>query len=513
MKKGKLFKTRISYRLITECERVVEMKTQTMSASIDAYRERVVNGPVGKTLLWLGLPLMIVQIVNISYNFADTYWLSMYSKIAYAAPRQIWPFFMFLNAVTQALSSANLALISQAIGGKDYDYARRVVSYYVSILLALNTGVALLFLLLGPFVFKYVMGVPEDLYEYVVTYARIISLDLLLSGLYIGYSTIFQAIGDTRTPSRAGIVSSLTNVVLDPLFIFGVRLNGATIIPEMGVAGAAWATVISRFAGFIVVLLILQKKYPFLIVKPSLRIERDWIVKSLKIGIPVALMMMSNSLAFMFQNRLINTYGAYVAAAAAIGFLLMDLADAALWGFTASVATMVGQAIGAGLEKRARSVAVKAMIYIGLASFTGSIIVYFTRSFFIDLFTDVPEIYREADLFVQWFAPTLAGFAIFFIGMSVGRGSGHTLYPTIVGIIRLWGIRIGLGYLVALGLGLGTLGIWMTMSLSNLVAGLMIIPWILRGNWVKGVVKKRIEVDQKPTVSTPLRLQRSSSPR
>jgi len=173
---------------------------------------------------------------------------------------------------------------------------------------------------------------------------------------------------------------------------------------------------------------------------------------------------------------------------------------------------MIGQAIGAGLEKRARSVAVKSVVYIGLASFTGSIIVYFTRSFFIDLFTDVPEIYREADLFVQWFAPTLAGFAVFFIGMSVGRGSGHTLYPTIVGIIRLWGIRIGLGYLVSLGLGWGTTGIWMTMSLSNLVAGLMIIPWILRGNWVKGVVKKRIEVDQKPTVSPPLRLQRSSSP-
>ncbi len=136
---------------------------------------------------------------------------------------------------------------------------------------------------------------------------------------------------------------------------------------------------------------------------------------------PVSLMMMSNSLAFMFQNRLINYFGAYVAAAAAIGFVLMDLADAALWGFTNSVATMVGQAIGAGLESRARSVAKKSALYIGFSSFIGSIIVYYTRGFFIDLFTDLPVVYSEADLFVQLFAPTLAFFAVFFVGMSIGR--------------------------------------------------------------------------------------------
>lgn len=465
---------------------------------VDKYRDRVLNGPVGKTLLWLGIPLMAVQLVNVSYNIADTYWLSRYSEIAYAAPRQIWPFFMFLNAIVHGVATANMALISQSIGARDYEYAKKIISYFMSTIMLVNTATTISFIVLGPLVFRYVMNTPPGLYNYVVVYASIISIDLFLSGIYISYGTMFQAMGDTRTPSRAGVVSAILNIILDPFFIFGLRIENLQILPSMGVAGAALATVISRFIGLIVVLSILYKRYPFLRPRFTVHIERDWLYRSVKIGMPVSLMMMSNSLAFMFQNRLINTFGEYVAAAAAIGFVLMDLADAALWGFTASVSTMVGQAIGAGFEKRARSVGKRALLYIGLSSFTGSLIVLFLRNQFISIFTNVPEIAIEADTFVQLFAPTLALFAVFFIGMAIGRGSGHTLYPTILGIFRLWGIRLGLGYVLAITIGLGTIGLWISMSLSNLIAGLLIIPWVLWGKWTTPVVKRQEQLITRP---------------
>lgn len=457
---------------------------------VESYRDKVLNGPVGKTLLWLGLPLMVVQLVNISYNIADTYWLSRYDPVAYAAPRQIWPFFMFLNAIVQGIASANMALISQSVGARDYDYTRKLIANFVSTIIILNTSTTICFLVAGPIVYKYVMTIPPGLYDFVMAYSRIIAFDLLLMGLYTSYSTILQALGDTRTPSRAGIISALLNIALDPFFIFGVNVGEISVIPSMGVTGAALATVLSRLIGFVVVMIILLKRYPFLRVKLTIRIDRDWVFKSVKIGAPVSFMMMSNSLAFMFQNRLINSFGEFVAAAAAIGFVLMDLADATLWGFTSAVATMVGQAIGAGLTKRARDVGIKAMTYIGLSSFVGSMFVLFLRRYFISLFTSVPMIVSEADLFVMIFAPTLAFFAIFFIGMSIGRGSGHTLYPTAVGIIRLWLVRIGIGYALSMIVGLGTLGLWLAMSFSNLASGAMIIPWIFRGNWTTPVVKK-----------------------
>jgi len=460
---------------------------QKDSLLIDKYRDKILNGPIGRTLFWLGLPLMVVQLVNVSYNVADTYWLSRYSEVAYAAPRQIWPFFMIVSAFTHGLSTANTAIISQAIGAREYEYARRIISYFASTMLLTGFSLSLLFLALGPYVYKYLMTTPQEIYGYTVEYSRVISLDLLLSSVYLSYSTVLQAIGDTRTPSRAGVLSSLLNIVLDPFFIFGVRAGDLVVIPSLGVAGAAWATVVSRFVGVLVILRVITGKYPFMIVRPSLSIERSWLLKSISIGAPVSLMMASNSLAFIFQNRLVNSFGAYVAAAAAIGFVLMDLADAALWGLTMAIATMVGQAIGAGLGRRARDVAKNSMLYIGASVFAGSMLILALRGHFISVFTSVPSIFNEADKFITYLAPTLALFAVFFVGMSVGRGSGHTLYPTLVGVFRLWVIRILVGYILAFKLAMGTTGLWLSMSLSNLFAGLLIVPWILRGGWTKRV--------------------------
>ena len=468
--------------------------------SIGKYRERVLNGPIGRTLLWLGTPLMIVQLIHLSYNITDAFWLSKYSSVAYATPRQVWPFFMFINAIAQGIAAANMAIISQYVGARDYESTRRAVSYFVSTMLFINSLAVLIFYVTRPLVFTYIIATPPELYEYVMSYSSIITLDLLLAAFTASYGTIFQAIGDTRTPSKIGVISSVMNVVLDPIFIFGVEISGLIIIPATGVTGAALATVLSRLVGFLILLTILRKKYGYITPHFTLHINREWFKTTIKAGIPVMLMMMSNSLAFMFQNRLINAFGVYVAAAAAIGFLLMDLADTALWGFTFAVSTMIGQAIGAGLEERARSVALRSMLYIGISTMLGSLLVLITREWFISAFTSVPEIAREADLFVMTFAPTLAFFAVFFIGISIGRGSGHTTYPTLVGTLRLWVLRIGLGYFLAFIFDMKTLGLWIAMALSNLIAGLAVIPWALRGAWTKPIVKVRVQVVERTTL-------------
>lgn len=462
--------------------------------SIAAYREKVLNGPIGKTMLWLGIPLMVFQLVNVSYNLADAYWLSKYSEYAYAAPRQVWPFFMFINAIAQGLAAANMALISQAIGAKDYEYAKQAVSYFITATLLINSLAAFIFYIARPWIFTYIIATPPEIYPHVMDYSAIIALDLLLAAFTISYGTIFQAAGDTRTPSRIGLVSSLLNIVLDPFFISGLGIGSTAVLPAMGAAGAAIATVLSRLVGFIILLRVVRRRFPELTPRLTLKVEREWIVKSFKIGTPVSLMMMTNSLAFMVQNRLINLLGAHVASAAAIGFIIMDLADAALWGFTTAVSTMTGQAIGAGLERRARAVASRAMLYIGLATTGGVLVVYPLRIVLIQAFTSTTAVIVEADSFIKIFMPSLPFFAIFFIGMAVGRGSGHTLYPTVLGIVRLWIVRIALGYVLAYTAGIGSTGLWLAMSLSNFVAGLAIIPWILNGKWTTPVIRKKLSL-------------------
>ncbi|MEM0086207.1 MAG: MATE family efflux transporter, partial [Zestosphaera sp.] len=178
-----------------------------------------------------------------------------------------------------------------------------------------------------------------------------------------------------------------------------------------------------------------------------------------------------------------------VSAAFAIGFIIMDLADAIMWGLTMPVAIMVGQNLGAGNMSRSREIAYKSSLTIASLTALGALAVFLIRSQLISVFTSDTAIFEEALRFLETFVFSLPFFTMFFVGMSVGRGSGHTTVPTVLGVIRLWGIRIGLGYFLAYISGLQSYGIWLAMALSNVVGGLGSVAWIKFGNWTKPIIR------------------------
>ncbi|MBS7637712.1 hypothetical protein KEJ49_02315 [Candidatus Bathyarchaeota archaeon] len=139
---------------------------------------------------------------------------------------------------------------------------------------------------------------------------------------------------------------------------------------------------------------------------------------------------------------------------------------------------------------RAREISYKtALLLFGLVA-VGSGLVYPVRVTLVGAFAQDPKIIAEAELFLRTLLPTLPFFGIFMIAMSTGRGSGHTTFPTLIGILKLWAVRVGLGYLLAFPMGMGTLGAWLAISLSNIVGGATAIIWIKYGGWAKAVIKK-----------------------
>ncbi|MEM4936290.1 MAG: MATE family efflux transporter, partial [Sulfolobales archaeon] len=197
----------------------------------------------------------------------------------------------------------------------------------------------------------------------------------------------------------------------------------------------------------------------------------------------------SNSLAFMAQLRLVNAFGKIVATAYSIGFTVVDIADSAMWGFSQATAIVVGQLIGAQLFSKARKSALITSLFVGGVTGVGAVFVYLLRYPIASIFTSSPEVLVEATRFIEYFGLTVPFFAIFFVGFAVGRGSGHTYVPSAIAFTRLWGLRIGLGYLLALGLGLGPVGIWLSMAISNVGGGIMSIAWVALGNWTRPVVE------------------------
>ncbi|MDK6029258.1 MATE family efflux transporter [Ignisphaera sp. 4213-co] len=452
------------------------------------YRDRILNGSTTKTLLWLGLPIIMVQLVNISYNIVDAFWLSQYSPIFVSVPRQIWPTVMLFQALAMALGAANQALISQYVGAEMYDEAAEAVKQYITVSTSFGIFFGLAYYLLRPLMFGTVTSVPQELYDAVMQYSGIIAFDLSASYFVLCFSTILQSIGDTRTPSIVNAVSALLNVVLDPLMIMGMW-----IFPRMGVAGAAIATVLSRAVGGAILVYATTKRFPFIKKMFTRDIDSFWLKSVIRIGTPVLAMNILNSLAFTFQLRLINMFGVVAASAWGIGFTVIDVADAALFGLTQATAIAVGQCLGAEKIDKAKHYAKMSILVVASSVAVGALVVYNIRRGIISLFLTLEDpvssnIYRETENFLTYALSTLPFFGLFFVGMSVGRGSGHTLYPTIIGIVRLWAIRILLGYI--LSQYMGSTGIWIAFALSNIFSGIASVAWVSKGSWTKPVIRK-----------------------
>ena len=452
----------------------------------DKYRDEILSGSILRVLFKLGLPLMIVNIVMLAYNLADAYWLSRYSEYAISVPRQAWPVLMLFNAFILSFSSANMAILSQYIGARVYDKVNSTLSNLFTFNIVYGLTSFTILNLFAQEVFKYVVRTPPEIFDYTIIYVRIMSLDLILSSILFTLSTFMQSVGDTRTPARIQSYGSLLNAFLDPFFI-----NGYFLLPALGVAGAALASILSRLFSLTLLYSVFRRRYGFVKLRFNPRIDVEWLKLTLYAGIPIYAMMASNMLAFTFNNAIVNSFGIVAATALAVGFIILDIADNVLWGLTQAVTIMVGQNLGAGNTGRAREIALKASHTLFLIIGAGTIFVYLFRRNFILFFVEKPDIVSEADLLISLTSLTLPFFGLFFTGLSVGRGSGHTLVPSIIGIVRLWIVRLGLGYYMAVVMGMGTFGYWTAISLSNFVGGILSYIWIRYGDWAKPIIKRK----------------------
>jgi len=449
------------------------------------YRDRIVSGPIIRTIFWLGLPPLINQLAVVTYSVADAYWLSSYGQTAVAVPRQTWPVMMLFQALAMALTTASLSIVSQYIGGKAYKKASLEASRFFTASFLAGAILSLSLLTLRSLIFTWIVSTPQEISEDVMKYSGVIAFDIFFNYIALTYTTLLQSVGDTKRPAIVNVISVGINVLLDPFLILGIGP-----FPRLGVVGAALTDVMGKIISIGALTYILRKNYPELKIKFTKEINVEWARLVLRIGLPILTLGLMNGFAFLMQLRLVNMLGITAATAFSIGFVIIDIADAALWGLSGAPAIMIGQSLGAGDRKRAREVAFKGALLIFTLMVLGAGTIYPIRRVVVNVFTDAPNILNETELFLQILLPTLPFFGLFANAMSTGRGSGHTLFPTTVGIIRLWGIRLALGYFLAFIFGVGSSGVWLAISLSNVIGGSISILWIKYGNWAKAVVKK-----------------------
>lgn len=381
---------------------------------------------VWKSIFSLAIPSVIIILVMILYNMTDMFFVGQlgdYNQVA--AVSVVGPLFSVAAAVATMLGSGGCALIAGALGSDDIKRAKT----YASLCGWGSVGFGLLItvvLLLTKNAVLPLLGATEEFLPYAESYMGICALGVpfLLASTTLG--TIIRAEGAVRQGMTGGMIATLTNMVLDPLFIL-----------VMGVAGAAVATVIGNIVGTLYYAYFMWKKATVLNMNAHLAGKNFRLLfQILALGMPNALSSILSGFASTFSNRLLGTYGTdAIAAMAAAGKTTMLIAMLQM-GICIGIQPLLAYNYGAKDIPRLKEVIQKvAVLTIGVGIVTGGFC-YLCRHQIISMFIKDIAVAHLGEGLVLFLVVASPMIGIYYLSTNFMQASGKALLATVMSLLR-----------------------------------------------------------------------------
>ncbi len=454
--------------------------------------KEILEGSIVRVIFVLGWPVMISTLLETAYNMADTFWLGRWSNAtnsvsAVAAMQIAWPLIFVVISIGIGFGIAGISLISQYTGAGQTDKASESAGQLLSLGIIMGAILAVLGILLTPYLIG-LMHLQQEVARYAYQYMIIIFSAIPLIFIAEIFIFVLRSYGDPITPMLISGIGVGLNIILDPILI-----NGYLGFPQLGVVGAAIATVFTRGIASAISLYLLFRGVGGLRIRLRYLKPKLWYIKKIfSIGLPASIGQFSSGLGFFILTWIIASLPNSTVALAAygVGDRVINLGFIIPSGIGMGMATVIGHSIGAKKFHRANQAFREALKL--------TLLLLVAETFFIVLFRYqivaffVPksmETIEEGALFLLIF-----GFGIPFFGIissveGLYEGSGHTTPIMIIDIVRLWGFRVLFSFLLGIILALGSLGVWIGMALSNMAAAGVAFLFYLSGSWRRRVIE------------------------
>jgi putative MATE family efflux protein len=385
----------------------------------------------------------------------------------------------FMLALFFALNTGTTAIIARAIGANDEEKANRAAQQAFLLNVSLSVTFSLVSYLFAAQLMTFMGAAPEVLKDGVL-YAEITFSTLALVTISMGLSAVLRGAGDTKTPARINVISSVLVVVLGFPLIYGYF--GA---PEMGVIGVAVANAISKLLATVWLLSVLFRgeNRIKLRLKNMWQIDRELIGRIVNVGLPAAGEQFALRTGQVVMAKIVAILGTTTFAAHQIAFNVLGLTFMPGMAFAAVAATLVGQALGAkkpelaekfGWETRKIGSIIATSIGIGFIVLAPYIMMLYTNE---QAVIDQGAIALRVIGFVQVAQSTQ------FILAGALRGAGDTKFPLYATFTGVWGFRVVLAVLFVPVMHLGILGAWLAVAADQVVRSLIIHTRYKRGKW------------------------------
>ena len=277
---------------------------------MDNNKDFLGTQPIGRLLLKLALPTVAAQLINMLYNIVDRMYIGHIKDVGALALTGVgvcMPLIMIISAFAALVGNGGAPRASIYMGKKDTDTAQKILGNCFSLQIILSIILTII-LLIGNKTFLLAFGASENTISYAVNYMNIYAIGTIFVQLTLGMNAFITAQGFAKTGMLSVLIGAVANIVLDPVFIFGMN---------MGVRGAALATIISQTLSCIWVLIFLFGKKTFLKIKPeNLRLHAKIILPCVALGSSLFIMQASESIISVCFNSSLLKYGGDIAVGA-----------------------------------------------------------------------------------------------------------------------------------------------------------------------------------------------------
>lgn len=425
--------------------------------------------PIGRLLIKLGLPTVVAQLIALLYNIVDRIYIGHIPEVGSIALTGVGvtlPLIITLNAFAVFVGAGGAPLMSIALGAKEQEKAEKILNNSYTLLLGFALSLCIIYLLFKTELL-YAFGATEQIMTYADTYISICTLGVIFVMLSLGLNQFISAQGFAKTAMLSITIGAVVNIVLDPLFIF---------VFNMGVAGAALATVISQFVSAVWVVRFLTSSKGYVQLKwKSPKLDFAIAKRILALGSSPFIMQLTESAIIIVFNVNLKEYGGYLhLGTMTILQSIMQMIFIPVNGFRAGVQPIMSYNYGARNFERVK---VTAFYTIGVCFIYGalfSLFCIFSPGTFARIFADSKNAAELIGLVEKYLPIFVSGMLIF--GLQMGGQAyfvalGQAGKSAFLAILRKVILLIPLVYILPRYMGVA--GVYWAEPIADALSGLV----------------------------------------
>lgn len=455
-------------------------------------KKDLTQGPIFKSLISLAIPIIGMSFVQMAYNMVDMIWLGRVGSSAVAAVGTA-SFFTWFGVSLLLIPKVGAEIgISQSLGKKDMGKANTFATN--SLILAITMAIiyGIITYIFAPGLVQIFNLEEQNVNEMAISYLRIIALGAPFYYINPTLGGIFTGAGDSKLPFRTTATGLAINILIDPLFIFGVGS-----FEGFGSNGAAIATIISQaIVSLLFFRLIYIKKSVIVPMKESFKIVSSTFNRILKLGTPVAVQSTLFSIFAIIIAKIVSKWGALPIAVQSVGSQIEALSWMTASGFSTALASFTGQNFGANKWNRIYSGFLSTVALSCAVGFVVMVVFIFGGEQIFSVFIPEPEAIKLGAIYLG-----ILGVSQIFMCLEISTsgafyGIGKTMPPSWVSIV-FTGARIPMALWLSTEAMFGLYGVWWSISISSIFKGVVLFLWFF---WIIYKHPERETTDKDSTI-------------